>query len=207
MEKSKKCIIAIAGNIASGKSEVEKILKQKGFKTIEADLIGWEILNNKKVKQKLTSIFGDILTDGKINRKKLGRIVFSDSEKLNQLDTIVHPMLLRKLKKYINNSQEKIVVVVAALIFEWGIEDWFDKIVLVVSLKRKRIERLLRNGLSREEANNRIQSQIDDKKVKEKSDFIIENNGTISELTKKTLKIIKSVCDSNKPKLPEVSDA
>jgi len=193
MKKSKRLLIAVTGNIASGKSEVGEIFKNNGFYVIEADYIGWQVLEDKDIISTITSVFGNFMKDGKIDRRKLGSIVFSDHKKLEVLNSIVHPPLLAELKKQIEKAQQKKILVIAALIFEWGIEDWFDKIVLVVSLKRKRIERLLRNGLSREEANNRIQSQIDDKKVKEKSDFIIKNNGTIFELTKKTLKIIKSL--------------
>ena len=188
--RNRKFLIGLTGNIASGKSSVGKLLKENGLPVIEADRIGWEILERKEIIQEILDVFGNILKDGKVDRKKLGNIVFSNKRKLKIFNAIVQSPLLQKLKREIDKRSGKIIVVNAALIFEWEIEHWFDKIILVTAEKKKRIDRLLKNNLTRKEAIQRINSQMDEKEKIKKSDFIIENNGTFEELKKKTLDII-----------------
>jgi len=188
--QNRKFLIGLTGNIASGKSSVGKLLKENGLPVIEADRIGWEILERKEIIQEILDVFGNILKDGKVDRKKLGNIVFSNKRKLKIFNALVHPPLLQKLKREIDKRSGKVIVVNAALIFEWEIEHWFDKIILVTAEKKKRIDRLLKNNLTRKEAIQRINSQMDEKEKIKKSDFIIENNGTFEELKKKTLDII-----------------
>jgi len=185
-----KILIGLTGNIASGKSSVGKLLKENGLPVIEADRIGWEILERKEIMQEILDVFGDIVKDGKIDRKKLGNIVFSNKRKLKIFNALVHPPLLQKLKREIDKRSGKIIVVTAALIFEWEIEHWFDKIILVTSEKKKRIDRLLKNNLTRKEVIQRINSQMDEKEKIKKSDFIIENNGTKTQLKEKILSIL-----------------
>lgn len=185
-----KILIGLTGNIASGKSSVGKLLKENGLPVIEADRIGWEILERKEIIQEILDVFGNILKDGKVDRKKLGNIVFSNKRKLKIFNAIVHPPLLQKLKREIDKRSGKVIVVNAALIFEWEIEHWFDKIILVTAEKKKRIDRLLKNNLTRKEAIQRINSQMDEKEKIKKSDFIIENNGTKTQLKEKILSIL-----------------
>jgi len=188
--QNRKFLIGLTGNIASGKSSVGKLLKENGLPVIEADRIGWEILERKEIIQEILDVFGNILKDGKVDRKKLGNIVFSNKRKLKIFNALVHPPLLQKLKREIDKRSGKVIVVNAALIFEWEIEHWFDKIILVTSEKKKRIDRLLKNNLTRKEAIQRINSQMDEKEKIKKSDFIIENNGTKTQLKEKILSIL-----------------
>ncbi len=193
MKNRRKFIIGLTGNIASGKSEVGEIFKNNGFYIIEADFIGWQVLEDEKIKKKITSLFANVIKDGKIDRQKLGSIVFSSSKKLKILNSIVHPPLLSKLKKIIEDSHENYIIVIAALIFEWGIEDWFDKTILVVSDKKIKIERLMKKGFTEAESLKRINSQMDTQEAVAKSDFVIKNNGTASQLKNKTLKCLNSL--------------
>ncbi len=186
-------LIGLTGNIATGKSTIANIFKEHGIPVIEADQIGWKLLDRKDIKEHIETICGDILKKGRIDRKKLGKVVFSNKEKLHLLNAIIHPPLLKELKLTMANSKERFLVVNAALIFEWGIEGWFDKILLVTSPDEQQIMRLTSKQLTRKQAIQRMQAQMPDKDKIERCDFIIENNGSLEELRQKTNKVIASI--------------
>jgi dephospho-CoA kinase len=193
MMQRKKIVVGLTGNIASGKSSVGTILAEHGFSVIEADRIGWKLLNDPDVAEEILLAFGNVRKNGGIDRKKLGDIVFANSKNLKTLNSIMHPPLLKELKNQIEKSQADITVVNAALIFEWGIEQWFDTIVLVTCSRDKKLERLAAKGLTREQALQRLRSQIPEAKKAPRSDFTIENNGTLEELREKTLEVIVQI--------------
>jgi dephospho-CoA kinase len=194
--KCKKRAVGLTGNIASGKSTVGKIFEAYGFPVIEADRIGWKLLKRPDIAEKVIAVFGNVEKDGVIDRKKLGAMVFADRTMLQVLNGIVHPQLLGELRRKIIRSKAFVTVVNAALIFEWDIGDWFDKTVLVMSSEEKKVERLEKKGLTREEALQRIRLQIPECEKTARCDFVIENNGTFEELREKTLKVIAQLKDA-----------
>lgn len=171
--------IAIVGNIASGKSAVERILKDKGYPVFDTDKIAHTILENN---QKIKEIFGT--TD----RKVLGNIVFNNPDKMKQLENIIHPLV----KKEILKIEEGFISV--PLLFEAGYESLFDKIIFVSAPENVRLERLIkRNNLTKEEAMLRIKSQLPEDEKILKSDFVINNSYDLDYLKKeinKTLSIL-----------------
>lgn len=168
--------IAIVGNIASGKSAVEEILKSKGFSVYDSDKIAHKILeNNQKVKE----IFGT--TD----RKVIGKIVFNNPEKRKQLEDIVHPIVKEEILKI----EEGFISV--PLLFEVGFESLFDKIIFVSAPESLRLERLMkRNNLTEEEAMLRIKSQLPENEKIMKSDFVIKNTGSLENLVSEIEKVL-----------------
>ncbi len=166
--------IAIVGNIASGKSTVEKILKDKGFTVYDTDKIAHEILENNK------HLFPHAIVEGKIDRKKLANIVFNNKEQLKFLESVIHP----KVKEFIENINDtEIVFVSVPQLFEAGMEDLFDKIIFVSAPTGIRLERLMkRNNLTKEEALIRINAQMSENEKISKSDFVIVNDKTEEEL-------------------------
>lgn len=176
-------VIGITGNTGSGKTIIAGFFKQWGGYVISADRMGWEVLLDDKVIEKLRGIFGDgIIKDGKVDRKKLGDFVFEDQEQLLKFNKIVHPALLLELRETIKNCKKDIVIVDAALILEWGIKDWFDYIILVSSKLSIIHPRLKRLGIPEEVIQGRIKFQMDSGEAKGYVDFIIENNGSIKKL-------------------------
>lgn len=185
--------IAITGNIASGKSSVEKLLSAKGFKVYDTDKIAHEILENSTEVRTVFENF-DILTDGKIDRKKLGDIVFSDKSKLKELEKIIHPQVKNKLLE-IFEQNEFIIFVSVPQLFEAGFEDLFDKIVFITAPKDLRLERLVsRNNLTKEEALERINSQEDDELKIPKCNFVIQNNADLTLLERQVNGLLASIC-------------
>lgn len=183
--------IAITGNVASGKSTVEKILKDKGFKVYDTDIIAHEILENSPDVITTFSQY-DIFSDGKIDRKKLGNIVFSDKTKLKKLEKIIHPEVKKALLKIFENNYEVVFVSVPQL-FEAGFDDLFDKIIFVSADENLRIKRLMqRNDLTEKEAQTRIDSQKSEAEKISKCDFVIQNNGSKKELFDQIEKILQN---------------
>ena len=181
--------IAITGNIASGKTQVEKILS-KSYPVYDTDKIAHEILD------KITEFYGyDVFTNGKIDRKKLGALVFSNYELKKKLEDMVHPKVKNELTEiFEKHKYDKFVFVSVPLLFEAGFENMFDKIILVTTEEKERVKRLIaRNNLTKDEAMKRIQSQIPEPEKQKKSDYIINNDSDIENLKIQTEKIIEQL--------------
>ena len=182
--------IAITGNIASGKSHIEKYLKNSGFKTLCLDDVTDEIYTNDcNFKKKLIEIFNTS------DKSKISKIVFDDKDKLRKLENLIYPQITELLFAFFNkNCSEKFVFVCAPMLFEAGFDKLFDKIIYVKADYDIRLRRLLkRNNYSLEYAKKRIDAQLQDDFKLKKADFIIENNGTVDELDKKCEKFIKEL--------------
>ena len=174
--------IAITGNIASGKSAVERFLKEHGYTVYDTDIMAHNILEtNKDIKFVFKD--DDIFTNDNIDRKKLAKIVFSNKEKLKKLENIIHPVIINELENIFKTSEQNIIFIAVPQLFEAGLEGLFDKILFISADKNIRLKRLMkRNKISVDEANIRIAAQDDELKKIEKSDYVIKNNSSIVEL-------------------------
>lgn len=177
--------IAITGNIASGKSVVENILKSKAYKVLDTDVVAHEILANSIEAKEAFKDF-DIFENGVISRPKLGKIVFADNILLKKLESIIHPQVIKKIDEFfLQNQDEKYVFVSVPLVFEANMQGMFDAIMFIAADEDIRIERLMkRNGFSKEDALRRIKSQMPQDEKLARVDFIIDNNTTVQELEK-----------------------
>jgi dephospho-CoA kinase len=183
--------IGLTGGIASGKSLVAEILHQFGAAVISADLIGKEVM--EKDPQMLAWVhqnFGSECFDDhrKLKRQKLGDIIFSDPVKKKSLDDKIFPLIYNRIKKSMTARGRKsaVVVIDAAMIFEWGIETNFDLIVTVISDAKYVLERLSkRDGFNLTQSLNRINSQFPPEQKALKSHYVIENNGDLEDLKQK----------------------
>ena len=175
--------IAITGNIASGKSTVEKIIENNGYKVYDTDKIAHKILeNSEEVKKAFKTV----------DRKEIAKIVFSSPEKLKLLESIIHPKVKEEILK-IFNSEEKLVFISIPQLFESGFDTLFNKIIYVTADRALRLERLIkRNNLTIEEAEIRINAQVDTNKI-EKSDYIIENNTDLADLQNKVKEVLELI--------------
>ena len=184
--------IAITGNIASGKSSVENVLKEKGYKVFDTDKIAHNILDSSEEVRALFKGF-DVLTYNKIDRKKLSKIVFSDKKLLKQLENIVHPLVKEEILKIFKQDYEIVFISVPQL-FEAGFDDMFDKIIFVTADENIRLQRLMkRNNLTKEEALQRINAQMPEADKINKCTYVLKNNGTIEDLANELNKIQFSI--------------
>ncbi len=181
--------IAITGNIAAGKTQVEKILANQ-FKVFDTDKIAHEKLNDLK------EFYGyDVFTNGIVDRKKLGELVFNNPELKIKLENIIHPLVKEEvLKIFAENKDENIIFISVPLLFETDFYKLFDKILFVAADENIRLERLKkRNNISKEEALLRIRAQKSQEEKIKRADFIIENNSTPEDLEKKVLIFIREL--------------
>lgn len=177
--------VGITGNIASGKSQVEKIISDCGYKVFDLDKTTHSLFENSEVlKKKLKSEFDTF------ERTEVSKIVFNDKNKLKTLENIIHPMIKDEMFKIFdeNKTQDKLFVS-GALLFESGFSKFFDKTIFVEADPKLRLERLMkRNNLSETEALKRINSQQNNKHL---ADIIIQNNSTIDELKQRVKEVLK----------------
>lgn len=195
MDEFKNAIV-ITGGIATGKSEVCKILKNRGFDIIDADEISHEILDNSF--KEILKNFGENLVDlktKKIKRKILGDFVFKNKNKLEILEKILHPKIRFKIYENAKNLEKKnrIYFIDIPLFFEKQNYD-FKRILLIYAPKDLQIQRLkARNSLDFENANLRINSQIDIEKKLNLANFVIKNLTNLKDLEKKVDEFLKKV--------------
>lgn len=177
-------IIGVTGNIASGKSETARILQQKGCALVDADAVGHELYGyDRALVQQLAAEFGQdvLLSNGSLNRKKLGSLVFGRPEAMATLNRIVHPALINAIRERIRSSQRVMnrLVLDAALIIELGFAKEVDYLVFVSASVEVRLKRLMeRSGLTEEEAMRRIDSQMPEESKLPHADFVIKNETT-----------------------------
>lgn len=183
--------VAITGNIASGKTLVQKILEEYKYKVLDTDILGHEVIKTSSELRDVFSEYEVFENDGSISRTKLGKLVFSDDELKNKLESISHPIIRNKILEFFaKNQSESAVFVAIPLLFEAGMQNLFDKIVLVYSDDEIRKQRLInRNNYSNDYANRRMMSQMPQERKIGLSDYIIYNNADIENLKSQVLKL------------------
>jgi dephospho-CoA kinase len=178
--------VGLTGGLASGKSFVGQTLRGLGCHLIRADELGHRALDKDGAAYKdVVAEFGrEILNpDGTIDRKKLGRIVFSGAEQLERLNQLVHPHVFRmqdaKIAEIAAVDPCAIVVVEAAIMIETGSQERYQKLILVVCTEEQQMERALaRDGLSREEVAMRLGRQLPLAEKIRYADYVIDNSGS-----------------------------
>jgi len=194
--------IGLTGSIASGKSTVSKFLRELGAIVIDADKVAKEIVKpGTPALKEIVECFGkDVLNKaGSLNRKKLARIVFSDSAKLKMLNEITHPRIVEKIKNTITCLEKKdktrIIVIDAPLLIETGLDKLVDEVWVVYVTPKTQIERLLQRekDMTHEEALKRINSQMSTVEKIKYADRVIYNNGSISETKNQVKKLWKQI--------------
>lgn len=182
-------LIGLTGNIASGKTVVADLLKEKGATLIDADTLSREaVLPGTRALESITARWGrEVLDDsGNLDRAALRRIVFADQTQLDELNAIIHPEIARLRDTSVEAARkrgDKVVVCVIPLLFERKMVDNYDTIVLVDSPRELRMERLVETrGLDEAEAMNMIAAQMPAELKRARADYVIENTGPLEAL-------------------------
>ena len=182
-------IVGLTGGIATGKSLVSGYLKELGAYIIDWDVIAREIEEPRlPAWQNIVNYFGEeiLQNDSKIDRLKLGQIVFNDVVKRLKLNSFTHPRIIEEAKKreraIVESNPNAVVVHDVPLLFEVGIDKMVDKTVTVYATEEKQIERLrTRDGISIEDALSRIRSQMSLADKAKRADYVIDDSGSTEE--------------------------
>ncbi len=172
--------IGLTGGIGSGKTTVAKVLEVLGIPVYYADEAAKELMNkNELLQQQLIFHFGNdtYLPNGTLNRKHLSSIVFANKEKLELLNSLVHPVTIADAQQWFSKQTAPYVVKEAALLFESGSAEGLDYVIGVTAPATLRIKRVMdRDHVTAEEVKRRMANQLDDGIKMKLCDFVLQNN-------------------------------
>ena len=183
--------VGLTGGIGSGKTAVSNLFHDLGILIIDTDIIAHHLVNNDRtISEKIATEFGTHILDekGQIDRKKLAHIVFNNKEEKQRLEDILHPEIRNEVNRQIQNCNSSdtpppYVIVVIPLLLETDFHDLVDRILVVISDQRMRIERIKqRDNRSLDEIQAIIASQVSDDTRLQVADDILENNKDFSTL-------------------------
>ncbi len=194
-------IIGVTGGIGTGKSTVSAILEELGAILLDADMISRQVVEpNERAYLEVVKTFGEkvLNKDKTLDRKKLAEIVFTSDDKRKLLEDIIHKEVIRVIKEKITLYHEYgyngTIVLDVPIPVEDGFLDTVDKVWVVVSDNKIRLSRIIkRGGITAEDAQNRINSQLSQDNYMKLADVVIENNGNLIQLREKVKNIYSSL--------------
>ena len=170
--------IGLTGGIGSGKTKVSKIFSEKGFKIFNSDEIAKMIIrNDNSVKNSIINFFGANSYIGEnLNSKYISEIVYNEKDKLNYLNSIVHPKVFYQFEKFMKSNLNSKILVESAILFESNFYKMLDDIILLISPKADRISRIIkRDNIDKSEIEKIMSVQWSDKKKISLATYVIEN--------------------------------
>lgn len=172
--------MAITGGIGSGKSVVSHIIQIMGIPVYDCDSRAKELMVvDKELVKGLTRMFGEECynADGSLNRPFLAARIFTDDDNIKRVNALVHPAVIRDFKEWANNSNSEVVAVESAVLYESGLIDCVDKVLVVWSDKETAVKRTMqRSGMSRDQVLSRMQKQISSDELLLLADYSIYND-------------------------------
>ena len=178
--------IGLTGGIASGKSSVGRLLEARGWPVLDADRYAREALSpNTPASEAVAKRFGATVGSASdLDRKALGRIVFSDSVERRWLEELIHPVVRKRFDQELDAlGSEPVVVLMIPLLFEAGLDSLCSEIWLVNCTPEQQLARMMqRDGLSKAEAQARLQSQWPLASKRDQADRVIDNGGELNDL-------------------------
>lgn len=179
------CVLGLTGSIATGKSTVARLFVREKIPIVDADLIARQVLEpGQRAFKNVVQAFGrDILrSDQSINRGELAALIFNNQQKRDQLNQIVHPVIIDQLiaeRDRLIKAGHPLIVLDIPLLYELDLVKLVDEIVVVYTTVENQLTRLMaRDQLTETEAKQRIDAQISIEDKKQRADYIIDNNKT-----------------------------
>ena len=197
-----KRVIAVTGGIACGKSTVARFLLELGCGVLDTDDVAHRLqAPSGGAVAEIAARFGAgiLAPDGSVDRRRLGAVVFSDAAALADLNAIMHPRIAREVTQWVAARPEGTVsAVLVPLLFEAGLDaslEW-DAVVAVVCSPAEQLRRICGRGFREEEARERIAAQMPCEEKAARSDYVIENDGTLAALKKEVARVLRAICPS-----------
>ena len=188
----RKLRIGLTGGIASGKSNIASELRDLGFYVSDSDLYAKEAYNDEAILAKVKESFSEAFTNDALDRTKLAKIIFNDSERRNTLNSIIHPYVIKRLEDDIKNND--LIFLDIPLLFEAHLEDLCDKIICANLDTKTEIERLMaRDNIDEVYAKTKINSQMPLEKKVTKSDYVVDTSGDFSNTKKNLLEVLGKI--------------
>jgi dephospho-CoA kinase len=193
MSSGQRVVIGIGGKIGTGKTTVANIFRDLGAQYISADEIGWEVL--PEITDLLQKELGEgIMLGAEIDKRKLRELVFGDAQKLEFLNRVSHPILTRRIIERVREIESGVVVIDAALLFDWPeVYEIADFSILVTARRELMFERAEAKGMSDRLIMQIMEQQKSEQEMKGLASYVIENNGTIAELREKCKSVYKEI--------------
>lgn len=189
-------IIGVTGGIGSGKSTVSKFISHQGYPVYNSDLQAKQLMNeSNEIKVALTHWFGEsIYVNNQLNRKKLAEIIFNNTEALQKVNQLVHPLVFNDFERWAHKQISPLVFKESAILFESGAYKTCDYIITISAPENIRISRASKRDISTtEEIKKRIKNQWNDEMREKKAHFVIHNSGTLKDLQSSVEKIISEL--------------
>ncbi len=198
LTSSKAIVIGVSGIMGSGKTAVSRIFERLGATRIDADSIGKALLKKEGIRNQLISRFGEEITDGRegIVAAKLAQKAFRDRKSVRELNRIIHPYLIGKLKEEVGRLKKdfRTVVVDAALLPEWDLGSLIDLMIVVDSPVESSMSRACKaRNLTRNDVTSRMNLQFSRNKKRKFADVILPNYGSIDDLNYKAQKLFEFI--------------
>lgn len=185
--------IAITGGIGSGKSTVLEIIRGEGFPVYSCDEIYNQLLSGAGLTAEIGKAFNDVVDEnGKLDRKKLGALVFSNAAELEKLNNITHPKIFKAVFEKMQDKEISFCEV--PLLFESGYEKYFDNVIVVMRDENDRILSVMqRDGLSQSEAKKRMNNQQNYTNCNFAEYYVIHNSGNLHDLKQNVINTITEI--------------
>jgi dephospho-CoA kinase len=190
-------LIGLTGNYGMGKSTVLSMFEKLGAAILDTDKIVESLLTEKDVLEKIRGLLDDKILDenGSLNKRKVADLIFKNNNLRYLLENILHPLVFERIDFFLDkiNKKDEIILIAVPLLYERGYEERFDRTITVYTQEETALNRLEKEGITREEAVLRLKAQLPIEDKTRRSDFAIDNNGTIEETMSQVKKIYKKL--------------
>lgn len=187
--------IGITGGIGAGKTFVSKRLEAMGFPIFDSDKVAKQLMNNNpEIRIKLTEWIGEeCYNENGLNRAFVAQKMFNNAELKQQIEQLVHPKVAQAFDKWAEEQESNLVFIESAILYESGFDQYVDKVLMVDADTETRIKRTMQRDIcSREQAEQRVNAQMDQAEKRKRANFVLENN-PYSDVNAQLFKLVKSL--------------